>query len=136
MKNVLRLLALSLVLVVMLGAFASCLSGAPNADPEKAKEALEDADYDVLYASNALEATFLGAWYDGCEAAIFANNDDDAIWIWYFEETDDADDAWEKIEDFAEELKEEAEEENEDIVVKKSGKMIYIGTKDAVKAAK
>ena len=135
MKNVIRVLALSLVMVMMLGLLVSC--GGPNSDPKKAKEALEDADYEVIYASNELEAAFMGGWYDGCEAVILASNEDDeGIYIWYFEEKDDADDAWEDIEEFAKELQEEAEDEDIDLIIKKSGKMIYVGSKQAIKDAK
>lgn len=132
-----KVLALSLVMIMMLGLLVSC-AGGPNSDPKKAKEALEDADYEVVHANNAAEAFFLGGWYDGCEDVILAINEEEEelIYIWYFEEKDDAEDAWEDIEEFAEELKEEAEEEDIDLVVKKSGKMIYVGTKKAVKAAK
>ena len=136
-KTFAKILAFSLVAIMMCSALVACSLFGPNSDPEKAKEALEDADYEVLYASNAVEAVFLGGWYDGCEAAIAAGKDDEAIWIWYFEDKDDAADAWEKgLKDYAEEIEEEAKEEDVDVVVKKSGKMIYIGTKAAVKAAK
>ena len=137
MKNVIKVLALSLVMVMMLGLLVSC--GGPNADPDKAEKALEDAGYEVTHADNEAEAFFMGGWYDGCEDVIFAyneDNEDDAIYIWYFEEKENADEAWEDIEDFAEKMMEEAEEEDIDLVAKKSGKMIYVGTKQAVKDAK
>lgn len=137
MKNVIRVLALSLVMVMMLGLLVSC--GAPNKDPDKAKDALEDAGYEVILADNEISAALMGGWYDGCEAVLMAYNeedDDDGIWIWYFEEKEDADEAWDDIEKFAEDLNEEAKEEDIDMVCKKSGKMIYVGTKQAIKDAK
>lgn len=133
MKNVLKLLAISLVLVVMLGALASC--GGPNADPEKAEDALKDNDYEVIVADDKVSLAFYGL--DNLECVITAyseEDEDDAIMIFYFEEKEDADEAFDS--EIFEELIEEAEEEDEDIVVKKSGKMIYIGTKNAIKAAK
>ena len=135
-KTIVKILALSLIAVMMCLALVSC--GGPNSDPKKAKDSLEDAGYEVLYASNKVEAVFLGGWYDGCEAAIMASNEDDeAVWIWYFEEKEDAEKAWEDgLEKYADELKEEAKEEDVDLVGKQSGKMIYIGTKKAINAAK
>ena len=133
MKNVLRLVALSLVLVVMLGALVSC--GGPNADPKKAEEALEDNDYVVIVADNKISLAVYGL--DNLDCVITAYNEedeDDAIIIFYFDDKEDADDAFDS--EIFEELAEEAEEEAKDIVVKKSGKMIYIGTKNAIKAAK
>ena len=57
------------------------------------------------------------------------------ITIIYFEEKDDANDAWEKIQKESEDDKKDADEDAE-WVCKKSGKMIYYGTKEAINAAK
>ena len=134
MKNVLRLTTLALVLVMMLSCLASCFGG-PNADPEKAEEALKDNDYDVLVVDEKVALAFYGL--DNLECVITASSEedeDDGIIIFYFEEKEDAKDAFDS--EIFEELAEEAKEEMDDVVVKQSGKMIYIGTKNAVKAAK
>ena len=134
MKNVLRLFTLSIVLVMMLSCLASCFGG-PNADPDKAEEALEDNDYTVVVTDNDVALAFYGLDNLECVITAFSEDDeDDAIMIFYFEEKEDADEAFDSK--VFEELAEEAEEDNEDVVVKKSGKMIYIGTKNAVKAAR
>ena len=134
MKNVLRLFTLSIVLVMMLSCLASCFGG-PNADPDKAEEALEDNDYTVVVTDNDVALAFYGLDNLECVITAFSEDDeDDAIMIFYFEEKEDADEAFDS--EVFEELAEEAEEDNEDVVVKKSGKMIYIGTKNAVKAAR
>ena len=135
MKNVLRLVALSLVLLVMLGALVSC--GGPNADPEKAEKALKDNDYDVEVIDSKIALALLGLSddVDNIECVIMASSEedrDDGIFIFYFEEKEDADNAFESLEEYAE----KAMEDNDDIVIKKSGKMVYFGTKAAVKAAK
>jgi len=111
----------------------------PNSDPEKAEENLENAGYIVSVSDDKISMALAGGSYDGCEAVLMAYNeedDDDGIWIWYFEEKEDADEAWDDIEKFAEDLNEEAKEEDIDMVCKKSGKMIYVGTKQAIKDAK
>jgi len=127
MKKTLRLLSLALVLVMTVALLASC--GGPNKNPEKAKEALEDAGYTVT-----LVDSFAG--FEGIEKYLTAfkmsedMSDMEMITIYYFEDSAAAKDAWEDIQKEAEEL------DDEDLVIKKSGKMIYAGTKEAVKAAK
>ena len=131
-----KILSLVLVCVLMLGCvftLASC--GGPNADPEKAKAALEDAEYKVTYLEGDLLAM---APIDGLEAAINAIKDKDLVSIYYFEDKAAAADYYEELEKEYEELKEEAKEADEefDYAIGKSGKMVWAGTKDAIKAAK
>ncbi len=125
-KTFVKLMALALVAVFACVTLASCSLGGPNADPKKAKEALEDNDYTVLLVDSELLLP------DDVEATLTAYNGDEYIFITYYEDAEAANEAWEKAEDEAEELK----EKYEDLVLKKSGKMIYMGTKEAVKAAK
>lgn len=127
MKKFTRILALTLVLIMSVALFASC--AAPNKDPEKAKEALEKNDYEVLLVDKDLDAL-----YKGLEAYLVAADEEDenGLMVYYFESADAANEAWDDMQDEIEEMK----KEEEDLVSKKSGKMIYIGTKDAIKAAK
>ena len=122
-----RLFLMALVLVPMFF-LASCK---PAANPEKAQEALEKKDYIVeLYEGELLALSP----YEGLEAMLMAyNEDEEAIVIYYFETSKDAKEAWDELED---ELKEEVEDEEKKIVVKRSGKMIYAGTKQAIKDAR
>jgi len=127
MKNVIKVLALSLVMVMMLGLLVSC--GGPSKDPDKAVEALKDNDYIAVKVGGDDEYD-----YEGLEAVVTgfkmeSLTEGDAIVIFYFEDSASANDAWD-------ELKEEIEEDDEDYVCKKSGKIIYAGTKQAVKDAK
>ena len=127
MKKFTRILALTLVLIMSVALFASC--AAPNKDPEKAKEALEKNDYEVLLVDKGLDAL-----YKGLEAYLVAADEEDenGLMVYYFESADAANEAWDDMQDEIEEMK----KEEEDLIAKKSGKMIYIGTKDAIKAAK
>ncbi len=129
MKKLIKLSALALVLIMMVAAFASC--AAPAKDPKDAAAALKDAGYVVF----TFDGDTLAYMYDfkGLETVVTGvdkENEDNGIVIFYFEDADAADEAWEDIE------KEATEEEIEDVVVKKSGAMIWYGTKEAVKAAK
>ena len=124
MKKALKLIALSMVLVMAVLALAAC---GPNSDPEKAKAALEDKGYEVLLIDEGLTG--------GLEATLSAFNEDseDGIYIYYFESADDANDAYDDIEKLFE-LAKEADEDLE-LELKKSGKMVYYGTKQAIKDA-
>ena len=125
MKNfIIKTLALALVAVMACAVLVSC--GAPNSDPKKAKEALEDAGYIVVLVDSAILLP------DGVKASLTAYKDGEYLVVTYYDDKDVLNDAWDKAEDEAKEL----EEEYEDIVCKKSGKMIFIGTKQAVKDAK
>lgn len=127
-KTLKRLFLLLLVLAPMF-LVASC---APNANPDKAKEALEEKNYIVAKLPTStyeelggLETVVTGTKMNGLEV-------EEAIIIFYFESSKDASKAWEEAkEEMSEGLKDE-----EDVVAKKSGKMIYVGTKQAVKDAR
>jgi len=137
MKKALRLVSLVMVVVVMALALVSC--GGPNADPDKALEALKEeknmvAGEDKLLIPIALRA----AGVDGVDTVISASGkiDDEYahVTVVYFEEAEDAKEAWETVEKYAEDNK--SKEAGDDWVCKQSGKMIYWGTKAAINAAK
>ena len=132
MKTFVKVLALSLVAVMMCAVLVSC--GGPNKDPKKAAEALEEAGYAVQLVDENMP--------EGYEATIIATKIDlenekvDFISIAYYSDTEVLNADWEEAQDSVKDMAEEMGLEESEIVVKKSGKMIYIGTKDAVKAAK
>jgi hypothetical protein len=88
-------------------------------------KALKDAGYVVLLNDTA----FLP---DGVEATLMAYKDGEYLLVSYYEDTEALNEDWKDAQEEAKEL----EEEYEDIVCKKSGKMIFVGTKQAVKDAK
>ncbi len=122
-KSIIKILAFSLVAVMMCAILVSC--AAPNADPKKAEKALKDAGYVVVLNDTA----FLP---DGVEATLMAYKDGEYLLVSYYEDTEDLNEDWKDAQEEAKEL----EEKYEDIVCKKSGKMIFVGTKQAVKDAK
>ena len=133
-KTFVKLIALMIVVVFAAMTLASC-GAAPNANPEKAEKALEKKGYKVEVFDDAITlgvyAAMLGA--DDIECVVMGNDKDDkneTVIIFYFGDKDDADAAWDAVEELAE------ENENEDIIIKKSGKMIWMGTKKAIKAAR
>ena len=137
MKNTLRILAVAMVAVMLCLTLASC--GGPNPDPDKALESLKDngvtfAGKDTLIIPTALKI----AGVDGISSVVSGTGKIDDkyahVTIIYFEEAEDAKNAFEKVEEYANKNKGEAEDS--DWVFKKSGKMIYYGTKDAINAAK
>ena len=134
MKRILKISALTLAMLMMTLALVSCFG--PAADPAKAEAALKENGYAVTMKDGKLvEAVAMLLGIDDLDAQITAiskEDMDDFITIYYFETTEAADNAWNKI-------KEEAEEKNNEdteVVIKKSGKVIYFGTQNAVKAAR
>ena len=128
-KSIIKILALTFVVVMACTMLVSCFG--PNADPDKAKASLEDAGYTVVL--NKGDGLISGALLpDGVDATLVAYKDGEYIAISYYEEAADANDAWEDAQEEAAKL----EEKYEGIVCKKFGKMIYVGTEQAVKDAK
>ena len=139
MKKAIKLIALSLVLVRAVMALASC--AAPNADPSKAKNALEKNDYTIIDLPTSTPviglSSILGEDVDTAFSATKYDKENsslETITVIYFESSEDANDAWEKAQKYAGEKKDKDVEES-NWVVEKSGKMIWFGTKNAVKAA-
>ena len=138
MKNVLRFAAVAMVTIMLCLTLASC--GGPNADPDDALAALKENGVTWAAKDNTvLPGVYKLLGVDDVECVVSGTGKIDGeyahVTIIYFEEKDDANDAWEKIQKESEDDKKDADEDAE-WVCKKSGKMIYYGTKDAVKAAK
>ena len=140
MKKVLLVVAVIALISVATMALVGCVPS----DPAKAEANLKDAGYEVM-VTRASDGTGvklgLNAVADGCVAMVTAmkatiSNSDadfDGVVIYYF--NDGA-----KAKAFYEEQKAEydelSDEEKEDMKVGKSGKVVYAGSKDAIKAAK
>ena len=136
-KSIVKVLALALVAVMMCAMLVSC--GGPNADPDKALEALKENGVTWAVKDDTVTPGLLKlAGIDGVDCVVSGTGkiDDEYahITIIYFDEAADANDAWEDVQEEAEKDKKDAEDS--EWVVKKSGKMIYYGTKNAIKAAK
>lgn len=135
MKKTLRLVALSLVLVTLVAAFASC--GGPAKNPDDAKAALEKNDYVVFKSDVALTTALAVAGVKNVDSVISASAtiDDkfETVTILYFKDKNAANEAWENAQKYADD---EKDDKAEDWVCKKSGAMIYFGTPNAIKAAK
>ena len=134
MKKMVKIIALAMVAVMLMLTLASC-GAKPSSDPAKAKEKLEKEGYEVMLVDDEVVLKLSGL--DGLVATITAmkgtdEEEADAISIYYFKDSDSAKKAKENetIKAAIEEAKEE-----DDVSTGRSGKMIWIGTKEAVKAA-
>ena len=129
MKKTIRIVAVAMLAVMLCLTLASC--GGPNKDPKKAEAALKEAGYTVSL-SELDEADD-----DGTVAFVSAYKGlTDSITIVYYKDSASAKAAFEEAEKEFAEMKEELGELAENYVCKRSGKIVYMGTKDAVKAAK
>jgi len=138
MKKTLRIVAIAMVAVMLCLSLASC--GGPNADPDKALDALKDNGVDWAIKDDTLTPGLLAlAGIEGVDCVVSGTGEIDDeyahITIIYFEEAEDAKNEWEDVQEYAEEEKDDDAKDSE-WVCKKSGKMIYFGTKNAVAAAK
>ena len=139
MKKALRILSLAMVVIVMTLALVSCSLFGPNADPDKALEALKEEKGLVAAEDKVLIPLGLKVLgVDGIDTVISATGkiDDEYahVTIVYFDEAEDAKEAWETVEKYAGDNKDK--DAGDDWVCKQSGKMIYWGTKAAISAAK
>jgi hypothetical protein len=139
MKKITKILAIALLAIMSLTVLAAC---APNADPDKAKAALEKNEYKATKSTGmAVDATELLLGIDDLECIITGTktveNEDgetkvEHVTIYYFEDAKAAKAAFAKLQGESDEEK----EEETDWVFKQSGAMVYYGTKAAVKAAR
>lgn len=126
MKKTIKIVAVAMVAVMLMLALVSC-GAKPNSDPEKAKEALKDNGYIVANIS----AFGIADCKENISATKIDGESKEAVTIFYFENSDAADAAYDQIKKLADEDK----DSSEDVVFGQSGSMIYFGTKAAIKAA-
>lgn len=129
MKTATRILCLALVSVLLCATLVAC---APASDPEKAASALKDAGYTVDTTATKIGVKLIADDVTDVVSAVNLKTEN-AIIIIYFESSSAAKDAEEEIKKYTDEAKSDDES---DWVFKRSGKMIYAGTKDAVKDAR
>lgn len=124
MKKFARIMSLALVAVMLCATLASC--GAPAKDPADAVAALKEEGYVAVKLLSVVTGV----------------KDGEAVIITYYDDADKAKEAMDKMDEAAiEELKGKLvalglSEEGDLVGPKRSGKMIYMGTKAAIKAAK
>ncbi len=121
MKKMVRLLSLLLVALMLCTALVAC---GPAKDPADAKDALSEAGYAAVKGPGI---------FGGCTDVVSGTNlkTGDHISIYYFESATKAKEAFEDVEEMFDDKK----DDDSEWVIKRSGKMIYFGTKEAVKAA-
>ena len=133
--TIITVLALALVCVML---FAACT---PASNPEKAKEKLEKKGYTVVVDNRVQPAALkMTAGINGVDTVLTATySDDDTteyLTVLYFSSASDAKAAWDAAKKEAEsEKKDSKDKDDSNWTVGKSGKRIWFGTKNAVKAA-
>lgn len=132
MKKFAKVMAVALVAVMALAVLVAC---GPASDPDKAVKALKDNGYTAGKVSagsyEGLTAVVTGT--KGALGALLGKDEFQFITIYYFESASAANDAWDSIK--SESDKNSNKKDDSDWVVKKSGKIIYFGTKQAAKDA-
>ena len=138
MKKVLSIVCLLALVATCLFAFASC--GAPNEDPAEAKKALEDNEYTIM---NNIELAGVATAYFAAnvvdiETSVGASKGEDSVVIFYFKDEAKAESAFADFEKAVENARKLAEGQGKEFNMEYdiSGKMIWIGTPDAISDAK
>ncbi len=139
MKNAIRILCLALVALMLVPALVAC---APAKDPAKAEAALKEAGYTTTNDTKLAPAAYKLAELnlDAKVTGTKITKDDEGntviehVSIYYFADSENAKKAMEKVEKDADE--EKKEEESNWVSATRSGKIVYYGTKQAIKDAK
>lgn len=132
MKKFAKIMVLVMVIAMSLALLVSC---GPNRDPDKAISALENNHYVASKYTRLPEEL---ADIKGIETVISAlqkiDGKSDSVTIFYFESSKAANDAWDKINEYVNDLNKYYD--NSDFTINISGSMIYYGTEAAIKAAR
>lgn len=136
MKKFAQLISLALVAVMCVVLLASC---APASDPDKAEKALKDAGYTAATDKKILPAGYKIVTGKDIDAVVTGTKTDadknvQHVTIVYFANAEDAKAAYEDLKNDSDKDKKDADES--EWVFAKSGKMVYWGTKTAVKDAR
>lgn len=143
-KQLTIIVALIAVVVVSALVLTAC---APNSDPVKAESALKSNGYDAVrttgYVSGIVSAIAgVENNIDGTVTGTKTVEDKDGnskteyVFIIYYKTADAAKAAWEDMKDDSDKEKKEQKADDSDWESGRSGKLIYWGTKAAVKAAR
>lgn len=124
MKKNLSIIALIALVAVCCVALMACLPS----DPKDARKNLEDEDY-VVANELAIKTGLTLAGIKSIADVVVATKDEDYVVLVYFESKDAAKEAYAQIEEYA-------KGDDEDAVIKQSGKIVYFGTEAGIKAAK
>lgn len=141
MKKFVRIMALTLVAVMLCATLASC--GAPAKDPAKAVDALKEDGYATTKDDTVIPALLKLAGYDlksvvtGTKTAEDkdGNKTVEHVSVFYFADKDNAEKALDKVKEYASDDKKESDESTW-VEPTRSGAMVYYGIKAAIKAAK
>ena len=139
-KSIVRIIAFSLVAIMMCVALVSC--GGPNADPDKAIAALEKNGYaaEKIDGFGLVAFAWAGGDVEAVVTAVDKNDLFDFVTIIYYEDEAAANEAWENVEkyygEYLENLQKTNEEQEGAWKIDQSKNMIYYGSVDAIKAAK
>lgn len=139
MKKFVRILTLTLAAVLLCGMLASC---APAKNPEKAEKALKEEGYTVFSDDKGVPAAYKAAGFD-LDVVVSGTKlveDDEGnkkiehVTIYYFIDKENAEKAMEMIKKDSSEDKEDGD--TDWVEPTQSGKIVYYGTKAAIKAAR
>ena len=124
MKKMVKSLSLAIVLVLGVAMFAGCMPSTAD----KATANLKDAGYVV---DNTVAAAVVRAMYKNVDDVVWGTNGNEAVMIIYFKDASSAKDSEKDLQKIKERYFKDQKDEN--VKSGRSGKMLYVGTKQGVK---
>lgn len=127
MKKIAKILSVAMLVVMTALVMTACVPGSA----EKAQKKLEKAGYEVEIYTEADDVgkEMLGFVHEDAVEMLMAGKDNNSVAVVWFDNKDAAKEMYDKTYN---ELKDEIDE-GVDVVVKIKGKVVYYGTKQAVK---
>ena len=135
MKKVTLFIAIIALVAVCAVALCAC---APAGTPDKAKAALDKHGYSASVDKSIIPAALKLLGVDGVDAVVIGTYSDDdtseGVTIVYFYKAEQAKDGYNAVKSYAE--SKDGNSKDSDWEFAQSGKMIWYGTKAAIKAAR
>lgn len=135
-----QVLIIAAIIVLVMASVVVLTACSPASDPADAKAALEKKGYTVVVDGSIQPAALTLVGIKGVDKVLEAtySKDDTSefLCVLYFTSASAAKEAWDAAQKEAEDEKKSNKEEDSDWTVGKSGKLIWYGTKNAVKAAR
>lgn len=119
-------------IIALIAVLGVCLVACIPNDYSKAEKNLKDAGYNVLVYTTVAPTALKIAKIENVEAVLTADKGEDAITMVYFKDSGSAKDSYEEVEKYYK----DKDAKNKERTIKRSGKVIYIGTEAAIKAVK
>ncbi len=135
MKRTISIIAIIALVTVLAFTLVACMP----TDPKDAEKNLQNAGFETfVIESGSIEARSFALLVEGFDSMVLGSDGNDGIILFYFDDSNSAKDFYADGEESMLALFEISEEDlgDEDFEFKQSGKIVYFGSENGIKAAK